>query len=76
MRKPGCGADPAPLLAFLSGRIAKWWIPDEVRTVDEIPHTAAGKINKVKLREMFGNATGPAASAGPVAPEPPARNEA
>jgi fatty-acyl-CoA synthase len=34
-------------------RIAKWWLPDAVVYVEEIPHTAAGKIDKVKLRAMF-----------------------
>ena len=41
------------VLAFLEGKIAKWWIPDAVEFVDEIPHTATGKIQKVELREMF-----------------------
>ncbi len=38
---------------FLSSRIAKWWLPDDMQVVKEIPHTATGKINKVKLRETF-----------------------
>jgi fatty-acyl-CoA synthase len=41
------------LLGFMRGRIAKWWIPDDVVLVDEIPHTATGKIQKTALREMF-----------------------
>ena len=41
------------VLAFLDGKIAKWWIPDAVEFVEEIPHTATGKIQKVELREMF-----------------------
>ncbi len=49
------GRDPGALLAFMSDRIAKWWMPDEVAYVEEIPHTAAGKINKVRLRELFGD---------------------
>ncbi len=41
------------VLAFLSDKIAKWWMPDDVQIVDEIPHTAAGKINKLGLRQQF-----------------------
>jgi len=51
--KPGCDVSREALLAFMSGKIAKWWMPDDVQFVKEIPHTAAGKINKVKLRETF-----------------------
>ncbi|WP_158806783.1 long-chain-fatty-acid--CoA ligase [Beijerinckia sp. L45] len=51
--KPGAGEDRADLLAFLDGKIATWWIPDDVQYVAEIPHTAAGKIDKRRLREMF-----------------------
>jgi fatty-acyl-CoA synthase len=53
MPKPGCSIDKASLLRFLEGRIAKWWLPDDVQIVAEIPHTATGKINKLKLRELF-----------------------
>ena len=41
------------LLGFLSDKIAKWWMPDDVQLVEEIPHTAAGKINKLGLRKQF-----------------------
>ena len=37
----------------LDGKIAKWWMPDDVAFVDEIPHTATGKIQKTALREQF-----------------------
>jgi fatty-acyl-CoA synthase len=37
----------------LAERIAKWWIPDDVIFVDELPHTATGKLPKTKLREQF-----------------------
>jgi fatty-acyl-CoA synthase len=43
------------ILEFFVGKIAKWWIPDDVVFVDEIPHTATGKILKTKLREDFAN---------------------
>ncbi len=53
VRKPG--ADPAPqeLLDYLAARVAKWWLPDDVVFVDELPHTATGKIQKLKLRQQF-----------------------
>ena len=41
------------MLAFMQGKIAKWWLPDEVVFVDEIPHTATGKILKTALRDRF-----------------------
>ncbi len=41
------------LFEYLKPRIAKWWMPDDVQLVSEIPHTATGKINKLKLRETF-----------------------
>ncbi len=41
------------LLAFLDGRVAKWWMPDDVVFVEELPHTATGKLQKMKLRERF-----------------------
>ena len=49
------GADPSKeaILDFLQDKIAKWWMPDDVAFVDEIPHTATGKIQKLALREQF-----------------------
>jgi fatty-acyl-CoA synthase len=43
------------LLKFMEGKIAKWWMPDDVIFVDEIPHTATGKILKTALRDKFGS---------------------
>lgn len=43
----------AAMLEFFEGKIAKWWTPDDVIFVDEIPHTATGKILKMALRERF-----------------------
>ena len=47
------------MLSWFDGKIAKWWTPEAVEFVDELPHTATGKIQKVKLREMFANYTFP-----------------
>lgn len=41
------------ILGFMDGKIAKWWMPDDVAFVDSIPHTATGKILKTALREQF-----------------------
>ena len=41
------------IMKHLQGRIAKWWMPDDVIFVDELPHTATGKISKMTLREQF-----------------------
>jgi fatty-acyl-CoA synthase len=51
------------LLGFLQGKIAKWWMPDDVVIVDEIPHTATGKIQKITLRERFRDYALPTATA-------------
>ncbi len=53
VRKPGAELTREQMLGFFEGRIAKWQVPDDVAFVDEIPHTATGKIQKLKLREMF-----------------------
>ena len=49
------GQDPSKeeILAWFDGKIAKWWLPDDVVFVDELPHTATGKIKKVELRKQF-----------------------
>jgi acyl-CoA synthetase (AMP-forming)/AMP-acid ligase II len=43
----------ADILAFLKDKVAAWWLPDDVVFVAELPHTATGKIQKSRLREMF-----------------------
>ena len=52
-RKPGSDLTRDELLSYFEDRIAKWQIPDDVAFVDELPHTATGKIQKLKLREQF-----------------------
>lgn len=49
----GTTPDKDAILASLEGKIAKWWIPGDCVFVDEIPHTATGKISKKDLREQF-----------------------
>ena len=41
------------LLAFLETRVAKWWLPDDVQFIDEVPKTSVGKFSKRTLRERF-----------------------
>ncbi len=53
VRAPGKDVTPDSILEFMDDKIAKWWMPDEVTFVDELPHTATGKIHKLKLREQF-----------------------
>ncbi len=53
VRKSGASVTRADMLAYLTGRIAKWWMPDDVVFVDELPHTATGKLLKTALREQF-----------------------
>jgi len=51
--REGQAVDKAAVLDFLATRIAKWWLPDDVVFVKELPHTATGKLLKTKLREQF-----------------------
>ncbi|WP_261174260.1 3-(methylthio)propionyl-CoA ligase [Chromobacterium amazonense] len=51
--KPSARATREELLAYFDGKIAKWWTPNDVVFVDELPHTATGKLLKMKLREQF-----------------------
>ena len=53
MKKPGADVTREELLQFFEGRVAKWWIPDDVAFVDSLPHTATGKLLKTRLREDF-----------------------
>ncbi len=50
------------IVAFLDGRVAKWWLPDDVAFVDEIPKTSVGKFSKKDLRERFADYTRPTAA--------------
>ncbi|MBN8944804.1 MAG: long-chain-fatty-acid--CoA ligase [Rhizobiales bacterium] len=51
--REGRSASADDILAHMAPHIAKWWMPDDVVFVDDIPHTATGKIQKTKLRERF-----------------------
>jgi fatty-acyl-CoA synthase len=53
VRKPGREPVKSAILGFMEGKVAKWWMPDDVAFVQEIPHTATGKIQKTTLRDQF-----------------------
>lgn len=53
VRADGSKVTKQEVLSFLEGKIARWWMPDDVAFVDSIPHTATGKISKLQLRAQF-----------------------
>jgi len=53
VKKAGAELSADDVRAYLADKIAKWWMPDAIEFVDEIPHTATGKIQKTTLRERF-----------------------
>jgi fatty-acyl-CoA synthase len=53
VKRPGQQVSKEELLRFYEGKIAKWWMPDDVVFVDELPHTATGKLSKLTLRQQF-----------------------
>ena len=53
VKKPGQDITRDELLKFYEGKIAKWWMPDDVVFVKELPHTATGKLSKLTLRERL-----------------------
>ncbi len=53
MPRPGCRLEPEALIALLADQFPKWMLPGEIVTIDEMPHTATGKIMKTRLRELF-----------------------
>jgi fatty-acyl-CoA synthase len=59
----GATATKEDILAYLDGKIAKWWMPDDVQFVEAIPLGATGKINKLALRETFATYDLPTAKA-------------
>jgi fatty-acyl-CoA synthase len=63
VRKAGQDLGKDELLAFMTGKIASWWLPDDVVFVTEIPHTATGKIQKTALRKQFKDYVLPTAAA-------------
>ena len=53
MPKEGETLTKDDIIAFLEGRVASWWLPDDVVFIDEVPKTSVGKFSKKDLRERF-----------------------
>jgi len=51
--RPGAALDRADLNRFLEERVAKWWLPDRIELIEEVPKTSVGKFDKKLLRERF-----------------------
>ena len=53
VRKPGSDVGQAEIRDHLAKHVAKWWLPDAIVFVEDLPHTATGKLLKTALRERF-----------------------
>ena len=53
VKKPGHNVTKEEILKFYEGKVAKWWTPDDVVYVSELPHTATGKLSKLTLRQQM-----------------------
>lgn len=51
--KEACQLEKQDLYDFLQDKVAKWWLPDDILFVDDIPHTATGKMHKATLRKQY-----------------------
>jgi fatty-acyl-CoA synthase len=62
--REGRDVDVEGVLEHMRAQVARWWLPEEVQVVAELPHTATGKLDKVRLRALFRGHRTPAASDG------------
>jgi len=53
VRKAGATVSADELMAFLADKVAKWWLPDAIEFVDQLPMTATGKVHKLSLRQTY-----------------------
>ncbi len=53
VKKAGASIEGKAIIQWLGERVAKWWLPDDVVFVDELPHTATGKLSKLELRKRL-----------------------
>ena len=53
VKKKGAELSREDMLTYFKNKVVDWWIPDDVAFVDELPHTATGKLLKNKLRQDF-----------------------
>ena len=63
VKKPDAQVTREELLAFYEGKVARWWLPDDVVFVEQLPHTATGKLSKMTLRQQFQDYRLPTATA-------------
>jgi fatty-acyl-CoA synthase len=68
--RPGHTIDPNSVLDIYRGQVAKWWLPDAVLVVDQLPHTATGKLLKTELRHRYRNYLQPRANDQDAPPTP------
>jgi fatty-acyl-CoA synthase len=54
VRKPGQTVEKEEILTFLEGRVAKWWVPDDVIFLESLPVGGTGKVQKADLRQTYG----------------------
>ena len=64
--REGVTAEKAEFLSYLDGKIARWWMPDDVQFVDDIPLGATGKIDKKLIRQRMADYVLPTAAAAPT----------
>ena len=55
IKKPDHTLSEQDMLAWFDGKVASWWKPDAVIFLEELPHTATGKVSKLTLREQYGD---------------------
>lgn len=65
VRRQGATLTEAEMLAFLSDKVARWWLPDAVLFVDSLPMTATGKVHKLSLRERYKDYVAPRQAVAP-----------
>lgn len=51
--KPGVELSGSSIIEFLDGKVASWWMPDEIVLIDEIPKTGTGKFDKKVIRDRY-----------------------
>jgi fatty-acyl-CoA synthase len=51
--KPGAAVTRDELIEWLTPRVAKWWLPDDIEFIEEVPKTSVGKFSKKDLRDRF-----------------------
>jgi fatty-acyl-CoA synthase len=54
--EPGADLDADEVRDFLEGRVARWWVPERIEFIEEVPKTSVGKFSKKTLREQFAEA--------------------